>query len=40
MEEISHQIQGGCGGQAFYASAGGKSAAGIPQAIKDLESKI
>lgn len=40
IKEISHHIQGGGGGQAFYASAGGKSAAGIPQAIKDLESKI
>ena len=40
IKEISHHIQGGGGGQAFYASAGGKNAAGIPQAIKDLESKI
>lgn len=40
IKEVSAHIQGGGGGQPFYASAGGKNAAGIPQAIKDLEKKI
>ena len=40
IKEVSAHIQGGGGGKPFYASAGGKNAAGIPQAIKDLEKKI
>ena len=33
IKETSHFIQGGGGGQAFYASAGGRNATGLQQAI-------
>ncbi len=38
IREISKHIQGGGGGQAFFATAGGKNAAGIPAAIDQLKS--
>ena len=40
IKEISNIIQGGGGGQAFYASAGGKNSNGIPQAINELKKKL
>lgn len=40
IREISQHIQGGGGGQAFYASAGGKNPAGIPDALEALKAII
>jgi len=34
IREIAPEIQGGGGGQAFYATAGGKKSEGLPKAIK------
>ena len=40
IKEVSHYIQGGGGGQAFYASAGGKKASGLEIAIQKIKEKI
>ena len=40
VRELGKFIQGGGGGQPFFASAGGKNSAGIPQAIKAAEDLI
>ena len=40
IREIAREIQGGGGGQAFYASAGGKNAKGISAALEKVESLI
>ncbi|MEI8203507.1 MAG: alanine--tRNA ligase [Bacteroidota bacterium] len=40
IREISSEIQGGGGGQAFYASAGGKNPAGLPKAFEKLRGLI
>jgi alanyl-tRNA synthetase len=40
IREIAAEVQGGGGGQKFYATAGGKNAAGIDNAIKKAKSLI
>ena len=40
IKETSHYIQGGGGGQDFYAAAGGKNASGIKEAIQHVEELI
>ncbi len=40
IREVSKHIQGGGGGQASFATAGGKNAAGLSLAIDEVKSKI
>ncbi len=40
IREIAAEVQGGGGGQKFYATAGGKNPAGIDNAIKKAKSLI
>lgn len=40
VRELGSFIQGGGGGQAFYASAGGKNPAGIPDLIQAFKDKV
>jgi len=37
IRDISKHIQGGGGGQAFFATAGGKNAAGLDKAIEEFK---
>ncbi|MFM6933969.1 MAG: alanine--tRNA ligase [Flavobacteriales bacterium] len=40
IREVSAHIQGGGGGQAFFATAGGKRSEGLPTAIDEIKAKI
>ncbi len=40
IREVSKHIQGGGGGQAFFATAGGKNAGGLEKAIEEVLEKI
>ena len=40
IREVSKHIQGGGGGQAFFATAGGKNAQGLPLAISEIKEKM
>jgi alanyl-tRNA synthetase len=40
IREISTHIQGGGGGQPFFATAGGKRKEGLQSAINELKSKL
>lgn len=40
IKEVSHHIQGGGGGQTFYASAGGRKASGLKAALQHIEGLI
>ena len=40
IREVSSHIQGGGGGQAFFATAGGKRSEGLPTAIDEIKAKI
>jgi alanyl-tRNA synthetase len=40
IKSVSQLIQGGGGGQDFFASAGGKNTAGLPQALKHIREML
>jgi alanyl-tRNA synthetase len=40
VREVAHHIEGGGGGQAFFATAGGKNSAGLKEAIDACKMKL
>jgi len=40
IREVSSHIQGGGGGQAFFATAGGRNSAGLPLALANLKKAL
>ena len=40
IREVSKYIQGGGGGQPFFATAGGKNAGGLEKAIEEVKNYI
>jgi alanyl-tRNA synthetase len=40
IREVAPLIQGGGGGQAFFATAGGKNPKGLPEALSILKQKL